>query len=97
MLRPASRPAHHSPWLLPVTFIIAIEETPSHATTTGIGIGVDLKVISHWLSLIAIEENLLLYHYHWNLEVVFLGDLRALARGPQWADDVCCNNEETKM
>ena len=45
--------------------LIAIEVTSSHTTTTGIEIGVDLEVISKWLSLIAIEENLLLRHYHW--------------------------------
>ena len=38
--------------------LIAIEETPSHATTTGI----------QWLSLIAIEENPLSRHHHWILD-----------------------------
>ena len=75
MLRPASHPAHHSPWLPPVAFINSDRGGPSHATTTGSWIGVDLEVSSQWLSLIAIEDNLLSRHHHWNLKVVFLGDL----------------------
>ena len=83
MLRPASRPAHHSPWLPPVAFINSNQGDPSHATITGSWIGVDLEVSSQWLLLKAIEENLFSRHYHWNLEVVFLGDHRAPARGLQ--------------
>ena len=46
MLRPASRLAHHFTrgsfqWLL----LIAIEVNPSHATTTGSGPDVDLRVV----------------------------------------------------
>ena len=44
MLRPASRPAHHSPWLPPVAFINSDRGDPSHTTTTGSWIGVDLEV-----------------------------------------------------
>ena len=44
MLRLASRPAHHSPWLPPVAFINSDRGDPSHTTTTGSWIGVDLEV-----------------------------------------------------
>ena len=43
-LRPASRTAHHSPWLPPVAFINSDRGDPSHTTTTGSWIGVDLEV-----------------------------------------------------
>ena len=43
-LRLASRTAYHSPWLSPVAFINSDRGDPSHTTTTGSWIGVDLEV-----------------------------------------------------
>ena len=45
ILRPVSRPAHHSSWLLLVVFINSNQGDPFYAITT----------VFQWLSLIAIE------------------------------------------
>ena len=68
MLHPASHPAYYLPWLPPVAFINSNWGNPSHATTTGFQIGV-------------------------NLEVIFLVDLRAPARGPRQAKDAYIDGE----
>ena len=81
MLRPASRTAHHSPWLPPVVLINSDRGDPSHPTTTGSWIGVDLEVVVR----VGLQSILLEAHAR------FLGLLKmraAMMRRPGYGHDL---------